>query len=100
MDLSDRLQRLVVARPGRGQDLSSRITLRHLLSHRSGLPDYFQGKRRDGSRFAGSLLAGRDVSYGLPELLSGARSEMKPTSRPGRVGGRCMRIPTSTCWER
>lgn len=67
----------------RGQDLTSRITLRHLLSHRSGLPDYFEGRRRDGSRFADGLLAGRDVSYGLLDVLSWARDEMKPHFPPG-----------------
>jgi len=67
----------------RGQDLTGRITLRHLLSHRSGLPDYFEGKRLDGSRFADGLLAGCDVSYGLPEVLGWTRDEMKPHFPPG-----------------
>ncbi|MDO8905417.1 MAG: serine hydrolase domain-containing protein [Hydrogenophaga sp.] len=67
----------------RGQDLTSRITLRHLLSHRSGLPDYFEGRRRDGSRLSDGLLAGRDMSYGLPEVLGWARDEMRPHFPPG-----------------
>lgn len=67
----------------RGQDLTGQITLRHLLSHRSGLPDYFEGRRRDGSRFVDGLLAGRDVSYGMPEVLGWTRDEMQPHFPPG-----------------
>nr|MCU0958080.1 beta-lactamase family protein [Hydrogenophaga sp.] len=40
----------------KGQDLTGKITLRHLMAHRSGLPDYFEGRRRDGSRYARQLL--------------------------------------------
>ncbi len=57
----------------RGQDLTGQITLRHLLAHRSGLPDYFEGKRLDGSRFAERLLAGHDLSYGWPQVLHWTR---------------------------
>lgn len=68
----------------RGQDLTGHITLRHLLAHRSGLPDYFEGKRRDGSRFAERLLAGCDLSYGWPQVLQWTREEMRPHFSPGQ----------------
>ena len=66
-----------------GQDLTRQLTLRHLLSHSSGLPDYFEGKRRDGSTLAGELLAGQDRAYGLSEVLHWARDEMRPAFAPG-----------------
>lgn len=68
----------------RGQDLTGQITLRHLLSHRSGLPDYFEGKRRDGSRFADHLFAGHDHAYGWTEVLRWTREEMRPHFPPGQ----------------
>lgn len=67
----------------KGTDFTSRITLRHLLTHTSGLPDYFEGQRRDGSALAASLFAGRDQAFGLAEVLAWTRDEMHPSFPPG-----------------
>jgi D-alanyl-D-alanine carboxypeptidase len=67
----------------KGQDLTGKITLRHLMAHRSGLPDYFEGRRRDGSRYARQLLSGQDGAYGWPEVLRWTRDEMRPHFPPG-----------------
>ncbi len=64
-------------------DHTPAITVRHLLSHTSGLPDYFEGRRRDGTRLADGLLAGRDMSYGLGEVIAWSRDEMRPHFPPG-----------------
>ncbi len=65
-------------------DHTPAITLRHLLSHTSGLPDYFEGRRRNGTRFAEALLAGHDSGpYGLAEVLAWTREEMRPHFVPG-----------------
>lgn len=66
-----------------GQELTGQITFRHLLTHASGLPDYFEGKRRDGSRFTDDLFADRDRAYGLAEVLHWVRDEMTPAFAPG-----------------
>jgi len=68
----------------KGRDLTGHITLRHLMAHRSGLPDYFEGRRRDGSRFASRLLAGQDGGYGWPDVLRWTRDEMSPHFPPGQ----------------
>lgn len=65
-----------------GVDRTGAITIRHLLSHRSGLPDYFEGKRPDGTRFAVPLLEGRDKGWSLPDALAMAR-QMRPHFAPG-----------------
>lgn len=66
-----------------GKDYTAGITLRHLLTHSSGLPDYFEGKRRDGSSLSASLFLGQDQPYGLTEVLAWARNEMRPSFPAG-----------------
>jgi len=70
----------------KGEAVTGRITLRHLLSHTSGLPDYFEGKRRDGGTLAADLFSGHDRAYGLAQVLAWARDEMHPAFAPGADG--------------
>ncbi len=57
----------------KGRDYTGEITIRHLLSQTSGLPDYFEGKRSDGSRLVDDIKAGVDQSWELEDLLEIAR---------------------------
>ena len=66
-----------------GEDVTDRITIRHLLTHSSGLADYFEGKRRDGTSLAATLFAGNDLSYGLADVIHWVRDEMTPAFAPG-----------------
>ncbi|MFO1132024.1 MAG: serine hydrolase domain-containing protein [Hyphomicrobiales bacterium] len=66
-----------------GKDLTGRITIRQLLTHSSGLPDYFEGRRKDGTRLADRLFAGHDLAYGLAEVIAWVRDEMTPPFAPG-----------------
>ena len=45
----------------RGTDHTDQITVRHLLAHTSGLPDYFMGKRPDGSTLEHTVRSGADL---------------------------------------
>jgi D-alanyl-D-alanine carboxypeptidase len=65
------------------QDWTGAITIGHLLSHRSGLADYFEGKRKDGTRFATALLAGRDRRYGFKDVVGMVRHDMHARFIPG-----------------
>lgn len=78
-----RLDRLHVLR---GIDMTGQITIRQLLSHSSGLADYFEGKRRDGTSLAGQIFANRDIAYGLDDVIAWVRDEMSPAFAPGTPG--------------
>lgn len=67
-----------------GKQYGPTITIRQLMSHTSGLPDYFQRKRQGGS-LETHLLSGRDVSWNLDDVLEWVRM-MKPAFPPGTHG--------------
>jgi D-alanyl-D-alanine carboxypeptidase len=69
----------------KGRDCSSEILVSHLLSHRSGLPDYFQYKRASGKSLQDELLAGQDRGWRYETVLADVK-EMKPAFRPGTPG--------------
>ena len=49
----------------KGVDRTGEITVAHLLSNTSGLPDYFSGKGPDGSSAAADLLLANDEAWPL-----------------------------------
>ena len=68
-----------------GVDRTREITVTHLISNTSGLPDYFSGKNRDGRSAAEELLAGNDEPWPLERILAAVRT-MRPRFRPGQKG--------------
>ena len=44
----------------KGNDYSSALTIKQLLAHTSGLPDYFQGKGANGKSLEHEITEGRD----------------------------------------
>lgn len=85
------LDRLLV---WRGEELTSRITIRQMLTHSSGLPDYFEGKRRDGTTMEAKLFAGHDMRFGLSDVIHWVRDEMTP-SFPPAAGRRALYSDTN-----
>lgn len=65
-----------------GADYSSDLTISHLLSHTSGLPDYFQGKNVDGKSLEDVLLKGSDQTWTFEQVLEKVKS-MNPLFTPG-----------------
>jgi CubicO group peptidase (beta-lactamase class C family) len=55
-----------------GVDHSAAITVRHLMSHTSGLPDYFLGAPSAGTSFADRIEEG-DFAYTLDDVLDRVR---------------------------
>lgn len=66
----------------RKKDHTSAITLNHLLSHLSGLPDYMEHSFQNKKSLREELLAGNDQSWTIRELIKAIR-ELKPIFRPG-----------------
>lgn len=57
----------------RGQDYSSRITIRHLLSQTSGLADYFLGTFADGTSLEARIKSGQDIGWNAHQALNWAK---------------------------
>jgi len=62
------------------------ITVRHLLTHTSGLPDYFLQKRKDGKNLLDKIMAEGDQSWDVTEVTRVAREELTPKFKPGEPG--------------
>jgi D-alanyl-D-alanine carboxypeptidase len=61
-----------------------RITVAQLLAHRSGLPDYFSDRSRDGApRLYDRIVTERDRTWTRRELLDYARAHYAPAGAPG-----------------
>jgi len=66
----------------KGTDHSEELTIKHLLSHTSGLPDYFQGKGTTGKSLENEITAGNDQSWTFEQAMARTKS-MKPLFAPG-----------------
>lgn len=64
-----------------GVDRTSAITVRHLASHTSGLPDHFE-KRRAGPSLDEQLAAGRDVGWTFEDMIRTTREQQRPHFAP------------------
>jgi D-alanyl-D-alanine carboxypeptidase len=69
----------------KGKDYSGNITIRHLLSHTSGLPDYFQGKGASGKSVENELTEGNDRFWTFEEAID-ITKKMEPLFAPGTRG--------------
>jgi len=69
----------------KGIDHTAEITVRHLISNTSGLPDYFFDKTESGRPAADELLAGKDEPWPLGRILEATR-RIGPRFRPGQKG--------------
>jgi len=64
-----------------GKDRTPSITVRHLASHTSGLPDFFE-RRRGGASLYRHLRDGRDTSWTFEDAIAIARDQQRPHFNP------------------
>jgi len=69
----------------KGVDYSNEITIGHLISNTSGLPDYFFHKQDNGRTAADELMEGNDEAWYLDKTV-GLIKELKPNFKPGAKG--------------
>lgn len=69
----------------KGVDYSQDITIRHLLSNTSGLPDYFEQKQSNGRILKNDLIKGDDVKLTFEDILK-LTKEMSAVFPPGKKG--------------
>lgn len=69
----------------RGVDSSSRITIRELLSHTSGIADYFEQRRSDGSTQIAKALR-HDFGWTFDDVLRITKDELTPKFAPSTPG--------------
>ena len=65
-----------------GVDHTEAITLEHLLSHTSGLADYYEDAGSGGVSLQDRLLAGEDIHVPFDEMLRIVREELSPRFPP------------------
>jgi D-alanyl-D-alanine carboxypeptidase len=64
-----------------GRDHTAQITVRHLASHTSGLPDYFE-KPREGTSLFQDLEAGNDRAWTFDDVVRMAKDDHRPHFAP------------------
>lgn len=69
----------------KGVDYTGEITITHLLSNTSGIPDYFSDKQGSGKKAADDLFAGKDEPWPLEKTLENVK-KLTPKFKPGQKG--------------
>lgn len=65
----------------KGADYSNEITVRNLLAHTSGLPDYFEDKDKNGKSLQDELFLGNDQSWTFDQAIERSK-KMEPIFAP------------------
>ncbi len=66
----------------RGKDYSGEITIAQLLSHRSGIADYYDERAKDGKTLAELLREDPARPWTVEQEIARARDDMRPDSAP------------------
>jgi len=69
----------------KGKDYSSIITLRHLLTHTSGLADWYEDFPHQGENLVESILINGDRDLPLAEMMEYVRTRLTPNFAPQNI---------------
>jgi D-alanyl-D-alanine carboxypeptidase len=69
----------------KGKDYSHEITIKQLLSHTSGIADYYAEKPKGGKSLFELFLEEPERSWTVDETIERARKDLKPNFPPGTV---------------
>ena len=72
----------------RNRDYSDQLTIYHLISQTSGLPDYFLGKPRQGKSIYERLITEGDFGWDVEQVVDIAKNSLVPKFPPEPVGKR------------
>jgi D-alanyl-D-alanine carboxypeptidase len=67
----------------KGKDYSREITIKELLSHTSGIADYYTEKPKEGKNLFDMFLEKPERSWTVDETIARARNDLKPNFQPG-----------------
>ncbi len=70
----------------KGHDYSGTLCIEHLLTHTSGLADYYEDKPRKAPSFVDQLLQHPEASMSPEETVRWTKAHLPPVRRPGRRG--------------
>jgi D-alanyl-D-alanine carboxypeptidase len=68
-----------------GHDYSHEITIAQLLSHTSGIADYYSEKSKDGKTMFELFVADPTRTWTVDETIARARDDMTPNFKPGEA---------------
>ncbi|RSK26099.1 class A beta-lactamase-related serine hydrolase [Bacillus sp. HMF5848] len=75
-----------------GKDYYDLLTIRHLLSHSSGIPDYLEIKVKGEQTLVDQVLEGSDKAWSLEDTLEIVRKVNKPLFPPQNLSNKKYRI--------
>lgn len=75
-----------------GVDHSNRITVQHLLSHSSGLPDWIEDRPKGGKSFVERIEKEEDRLVSIEEVLEIVRENLSPHFLPQPLNGKHIKV--------